>query len=170
MPISTISSAGLATGGIGRSNMYTGAVLQVVQASTSTETTIATTTYTDTSLTGTITPSSSTSKILVMISQQARVVSGSNPSGSGFKLKLLRGSTGIADFGASGSNAVELTADNGGNVRIASYTSVTYLDSPSTTSSTTYKTQASVNSGTANVSFQGGNTGVSFITLMEIAA
>ena len=157
-------------GGTSAVQASSGKVLQVLQSSYSTETTISPTTYTDTGLSCSITPSSTTSKILIMVSQQSRVVSGSNPSVSGFKLKLLRGSTGIADFGASGSNAVELTADNGGNVRIASYTSVTYLDSPSTTSSTTYKTQASVNSGTVNVSFQGNSTGVSVMTLMEIAA
>jgi hypothetical protein len=169
MPISTISSAGLATGGIGRSNMYTGAVLQVVQASTTTETTLSSTSYTDTSLTGTITPTSATSKILVMVNQQARLVANSNPSGAGFKLRLLRGATNISDFGSGGANTVEITADNGGNVRVAGYTAVMYLDSPATTSATTYKTQAALVSP-YNASFQGSSTAVSIITLMEIAA
>jgi len=152
-------------------NMPVGSVLQVVQASTSTETTIATTTYTDTTLTCSITPTSSTSKILVMINQQARMVGGSNPSLAGFKLRLLRGATNISDFGSGASNTVELTADNAGNARLATYASVMYLDSPATTSATTYKTQASVNSGSGNsTSFQGSSTSVSIIPLMEIAA
>ena len=42
-----------------------GKVLQVVQATTSTETTVSTTSYTDTGLSATITPTSASSKILV---------------------------------------------------------------------------------------------------------
>jgi len=162
---------GLVAGALPSTVIGAGAVLQVVQANTLTETTIATTTYTDTTLTCSITPTSSTSKILVMINQQARMVGGSDPSGAGFKLRLLRGATNIIDFGSGGANTVELTADGGGNARLATYASVMYLDSPSTTSATTYKTQASVNSGAGNsTSFQGSSTGISIMTLMEIAA
>lgn len=158
-------------GGTSAVQASSGKVLQVVQATYSTETTIATTTYTDTGLSCSITPSNTSNKILVMVNQQARVVGGSSPSGAGFKMKLLRGSTGIVDFGSGSANTVEITDDTGGNTRIASYTAVMYLDTPSTTSSTTYKTQASVNSGSGfSTSFQGSSTGVSVMTLMEIAA
>ena len=167
----TVITTGSSGQVIPKAALPTGSVLQVVQATYSTETTIATTTYTDTGLSCSITPTSSTSKILVMVNQQARQVGGSNPTNAGFKLKLLRSSTSIVDFGSGSGNTVEITADNGGNVRVASYTAVMYLDSPATTSSTTYKTQASVNSGSGfSASFQGSSTGVSVMTLMEISA
>ena len=47
-----------------------GKVLQVVSATTGTSTTISSTTYTDTTLTATITPSATSSKVLVLVSQQ----------------------------------------------------------------------------------------------------
>jgi len=145
-----------------------GKILQVTQATYSTNTNINTATFTDTGLTASITPASSTSKILVFINQQVRNAA-SNPTALGCRLRLLRGSTSIVDFSNSGGgfDSFEITADNGGNVRLAGYISVMYLDSPSTTSAVTYKTQASTNAGTH--AFQ--NSGApSFITLMEVAA
>ena len=44
-----------------------GGVLQVVQATTTTAVTVATTTFTDTTLTASITPISSSNKVLVMV-------------------------------------------------------------------------------------------------------
>ena len=70
-----------------------GKVLQVVQASTTTTTTIATTTLTDTTITASITPSSASSKVLVIVNGQFfqnRVL-----GYQGSKASLLRGSTSI---------------------------------------------------------------------------
>jgi hypothetical protein len=142
--------------------------LQVVQATYSIATSINTSTFTDTGLSISITPTSSSNKIMVMINQQVRNAAG-NPSTLGCRLRLLRGSTNIIDFSSGGGafDSFEITADGGGNVRLAGYISVMYLDSPSTTSAVTYKTQASTNAGSH--AFQ--NSGApSLITVMEVAA
>ena len=81
------------TGATGIDNIQaaTGAVLQVVQASNSTSFVTSSTSYVDTPLTATITPTSTSSKILVMWNIQVHLV-GSN---KGIGTKLLSGSTGV---------------------------------------------------------------------------
>ena len=162
MAISTISSAGLATGGIGRSNMYTGAVLQVVQGTYSTVTSNSTSTYADTGLTATITPSSTTSKILIFVFHSENTKNGAN-AGNDIGINLLRNGTQIAlisyDLGYTGT-AINLYFIVAGS----------YYDSPASTSALTYKTQfRNTNSNSANVTVQQNNV-PSTITLMEIAA
>jgi len=145
-----------------------GHVIKVVPGSTTTETVISTSSFEDTGLSATITPSSTSSKILVFVNQQVRNAA-ANPTTLGCRLRLLRNSGNILSL--SGENtgqfdSFEITADGGGNVRIAGYISFNYLDSPSTTSLVTYKTQASANGG--NHAFQNYSS-ISIMTLMEIA-
>ena len=141
-----------------------GKVLQVVQASTTTQTTVASTNYTDTNLTATITPTSATSTILVMVSQrfyQTRQSTSSNTS-----LQIVRGATSV--FNADQSSNVGSGAPD---VFLGGYTTLIYRDSPATTSATTYKTQGKV-SNTANsgqILYQE-NSAPSTITLLEIGA
>ena len=137
-----------------------GKVLQVINARTTTYTTVATGTYIDTTLTATITPSSATSKVLVFVSQNGLGKSASNTYGA---LRLQRAGTELFFFegifsltGSSIENSV------GGS-------SVTYLDSPATTSATTYKTQVRNPSSTGSIYVQGDSCS-STITLMEIGA
>jgi hypothetical protein len=140
-----------------------GKVLQVVFASTSTQITIATTTPTDSGLTASITPSATSSKILVIYSQQ--LFAERNTTAVAGAIKLLRGSTTIQDLNYPlAFNFAGVT-----NVGFTSSTTSTYLDSPSTTSSTTYKTQVNVNT-TANSGYVASNPGMSAITLIEIGA
>ena len=152
---------GLAAGALPSNVIGAGAVLQVVSAVTSTEVTTALATYVDTGLSASITPTSSSSKILVILSH------GSNEktNGSGnnrLYLKLLRGSTDLAIFG----NGLLYTATALVNRGSASFN---YLDSPATTSSVTYKTQFTNGDAGASVQVQTNNS-PSSITLMEIAA
>ena len=145
-----------------------GHVIQVVPGSTTTETVISTSTFEDTDLTASITPSSTSSKILVFVNQQVRNAA-SNPSTLGCRLRLLRNSGNILSLSGENSgqfDSFEITADGGGNVRFAGYISFNYLDSPSTTSLVTYKTQASANGGSHY--FQN-DSSISIMTLMEIA-
>ena len=142
-----------------------GKVLQVVYASTNTITTIATTSYTDTTLTATITPSLTTSKVLV-IYDLALQASRLNTDAGGL-IQLLRGATviqnraNLPDFNIVGATQVYFTLSHGAS----------YLDTPNTTSATTYKIQArtgnTANSG--QVVAQQNNT-ISTITLLEIGA
>jgi hypothetical protein len=138
-----------------------GKVLQVVNATYDVSTTNNTSTFADTGLTATITPTSATSKILVLVNQ-AGVAKTAGNAGSGNTIKLMRGATDLITFSVYETytgTALELYGSSGTN----------YLDSPATTSATTYKTQFKNEFNGAGVKVQiGGNA--STITLMEIGA
>jgi hypothetical protein len=142
-----------------------GKVLQVVNATTTTSTTVASTTYTDSTLTATITPSAASSKILVIYSQTLDAErSAVGVSGA---VQLVRGVTSIQDLGTT----MGINANSATFIAITTMITSTCLDSPNTTSATTYKTQVKVNT-TANsgvVVAQGGSK-LSSITLLEIGA
>ena len=146
-----------------------GKVLQVVQGTTTTATTIATTTFTDTTLTATITPTLNTSKILVMTTQQAFYTR--NATGIGISAQLLRGASAVYIAGSNGWEVSFVQGPSAGTYYARTLFSLTYLDSPATTSATTYKVQGKIsdvsNSGTST--FQEGST-QSNIILLEIGA
>ncbi len=137
-----------------------GAVLQVVNASTSALATNSTMTYADTGLTATITPKFNTSKILVLVSQSCFKSNGN--LNNAVNIKLFRGAT---DFG----RIVYAQGYTGTTIENYGQAATQYLDSPATTSATTYKTQFSNNAAAATVTVQPDNFGLSTITLMEIA-
>jgi hypothetical protein len=141
-----------------------GSVIQVVQATYATSTTIASTSYTDTGLSATITPTSTSSKILVLINQAGFLRLDTSTEQGGY-VNLVRNSTQITESAAF----QRLTAS--GTQYTPYFNGIVYLDSPNTTSSTAYKTQGKVVTTTNNGSiiFQGDNK-TSTITLMEIAA
>lgn len=138
-----------------------GKVLQVVQATTSTQVINSTSTLADTGLTASITPSSATSKVLVLVSQMGCMRTAA-ASTNAINLRLLRGATDIAKIAGYG-------LDTGTSLQQSASFTYSYLDSPATTSSTTYKTQFSnINNG-ASVRVQQ-ETELSTIILMEIGA
>ena len=141
-----------------------GNVIQVVNATYSTQTTSGSSTYADTGLTATITPTSITSKILVLASQNGNLVTGYG-TGTAIQFRLLRGASVIAFLEELNS----YQGDGSGIGRGGGSTCISYLDSPATTSATTYKTQFAnrAPSGTMYIQFSGS---VSSMTLMEIAA
>jgi hypothetical protein len=128
-----------------------GTVLQVVSATYSVQTDFSTASYVDTGLTANITPSSVNSKVLVLVSQASLWRSAGTPYG---ELRLVRNSTALARF------VGEFTTADGASGSTA------FLDSPATTSATTYKTQCFASG--ASMQLQR-NSGVSTIVLMEIA-
>ena len=140
-----------------------GKVLQVVSATTTTSTTIATGTFTDTTLTASITPTLNTSKVLVLVSQRYQV---SDASDAGINWRLLRGATTIGTTSGSGSQYQYIRAAGSTTVNTYLYANHSFLDSPATTSATTYKTQGS----TASSAIFQADTGLSSIILMEIGA
>jgi hypothetical protein len=148
-----------------------GKVLQVVQATYSTATTIASQTYTDTGLSVSITPSSASSKVLLLVSQMIYWYREADEAGSA--IRLMRDSTAILDnFGVRG-NFFHRFLTNGTEelVEHATQGSLVYLDSPATTSAITYKTQGraknTVNVGTL-ICQESSTTSV--IIAMEIGA
>ena len=139
----------------------TGNVLQVVQGSTTTSVSSSTASFVDTTLTASITPKFSTSKILVLINQNGLNKSVAN-SGNCIDLKLVRNSTDLTTF--LGGSLYTGTA-----LEINGSASLSYLDSPATTSATTYKTQFQSRNGNASVSVQISGISASTIVLLEIA-
>lgn len=137
-----------------------GTVLQVVNATYSTETdsTSDHTTYRDTGLTATITPKSSSSKIFITTTTHCFKSNGSIYNA--LNLRILRGSTTIV------TNPYCLYT--GTTLEFYNTITMTYLDSPATTSATTYKMQFSNYQNAAYVRVQAAST-PSHITLMEIA-
>jgi len=166
--IAAITSTGVAvtgtlsaSGGVAKASLPTGSVLQVVNATYSVSTGTTSASYSDTGLTATITPTSATSKILVLVNQSG-VGKGNTDTSTGVNLKLLRGSTTLVTF------ALLAAWNNTASYNVVGSATTSYLDSPATTSATIYKTQMA-SSGTGNAYTQD-QSDTSTITLMEIAA
>ena len=136
-------------------------VLQVVSASTTTETSNSTTTYADTTLTATITPQATSSKILVYVSHPNNYKSNGSANNS-ITFQLLRDATAIYNFN-------RLLGFTNTATELYFSTNAIYLDSPATTSATTYKTQFKNEVAASLVRVQAATLG-SQIVLMEISA
>jgi hypothetical protein len=180
MAISQINTNSIATGavtsadlaaGAARANFGAGAVLQVVQGTSSTPLNLNTTTLTDIPATVTITPTSASSKILVIYNSSG-IARGQLDS---LGLQLLRNSTVVM---ARSRYAYHGSPDGNSAISPAPI-NVSYLDSPATTSAITYKVQAQIETtdGTAgwqiNTSTTLPNisaTNLATIIAMEIAA
>jgi len=139
-----------------------GKVLQVVQATTSTQALNSTTTFADTGLSATITPTLATSKVLILISHQGAGHDASNASDS-VNFRILRGATDLGTFNA------QFGYQNASEWFLAHW-GTNYLDSPATTSATTYKTQFSSNVAASSSYVNKSNVGISTIILLEIGA
>ena len=178
--ISTLTASKLtgalpAISGANLTGVSAGKVLQVVSTTvTDTPSIVANQSWVDWSgLSVTITPSASSSKVLVTAS-----VNVSNNADSA--QRLVRGSTPICIGNQVGSNRNRSTT--GGNIHRGDHEmvqySVNFLDSPSTTSATTYKMQGTDNSGIAyylnrehsDSDQVDDSIGASTITVMEIGA
>ena len=146
--------------GVPASGMPTGSVIQTVSATyaTSTNTTGG---FTDTGLTATITPISSTSKIAIFASINGVYKNGTNSS---IGLNVCRGASEIVRFS---DNGLSYTGDTSASQTSGS---VSYVDSPATTSATTYKVQFKNGSGSGgSVTINDGSVS-STLVLMEIKA
>lgn len=135
-------------------------ILQVVMGTTTTATSNSTTTYADTTLTATITPQASSSKVLVLVYHPT--VSKQGDINSGVGLRLVRGVTTLATFGSGIGYSGTTTAMTGSS-------SFAYLDTPAVATATTYKTQFVNNANAASVTVQVNST-TSSIILLEVSA
>ena len=150
----TIANAGTATGFGG------GKIGQVLQQVNATEVSISndsTTNGVATGLTLSITPSAASSKILVMANIYTNIL-----DGRGYGIHIMRGATRVyVDNYAWGAVLPD-------NANLRSARTWHYLDSPNTTSATTYAINASTES--ANTVYFQANTCQSTLTLMEVLA
>jgi hypothetical protein len=146
-----------------------GKVLQVVQATSTTSTTTTSTSFSDTTLTASITPSSATSKVLIIFTQSMFIDSLTGSAEGGMAIKLLRASTDIVTLSPEVFRIFNYYSGSRVDTQLSAIQSYTHLDSPSTTSATTYKTQfRSTQSGkTVGANY---SSCPSSIVLMEIGA
>ena len=166
------ANATLVTSGtLPRARLPAGSVLQVVSATKTNAFTTTSLTLVDvTGLSVSITPSSASNKVLVLVdvkgtSQDA--VASSGDSG----VVLVRGATSLAVSTAGSVNFTgQLSGRLSGSSALTFTASVSYLDSPATTSSTTYKIQSLAGAGTLFINTDANGTvgSVSTITVMEI--
>jgi len=153
--------------------MPAGSVLQVVSATKTDAFDTTSNSFVDTGITATITPKFSNSKIYVTVQSSI-----SNGEGIVGMVQLLRGSTALS-IGDSFSSATRCAvASRGMHANETVPYTINYIDSPATTSATTYKIQVktevsdsmSVNHSHAN--YTGAANGyrtASNIILMEVA-
>lgn len=146
-----------------------GKILQVVEGTDNTAADITSTSYVDTGLSVSITPSATSSKILVIVQHYPFVFA---PGTLPFSLfKLLRDSTAIETDVPFGRKGDDHPSDN--NSYLAVPLNMMKLDTPSTTSAITYKTQAKytgTSSGYVTTAYKFGSTNtVESIVAIEVA-
>ena len=157
----TIITTGSSGQSIPRAALPAGSVLQVVQSLYDTLVTTTSGSYVTTGLSASITPTSATSRILIMCNTHA---SNSNASSSAI-FSIFRGTVAGTNLG-SGEGFGSVYSSTGSARGIIS---INYLDSPATTSSQTYTLGFLAGSAGNTQSAQLNNTRAVMI-LMEIAA
>lgn len=177
MPLTRIKSLGITDGAIVGADINStfdltgktvtlpagtgGKVLQIITATDSTDRTTTSTSFVTASntLSVTITPSSSSNKIFIIASSSL-----TNDNGYQTYATIYRGAT---DLGAASSKGLSVLQVDG-VITINAPLCITYLDSPSTTSATTYQVYVRTISGGNTVHLNGYNVKGS-ITAFEIA-
>ena len=152
-----------------------GGIIQIVQATSDTQTSTTSTSYVDTPLSVSITPKFSTSKILIRYNINVSINSDSNIA----FFQIVRGSTAVGN-GSQGSNRVKCHSALRGqhsDTNPHGVTSGEFLDAPSTTSATTYKIQFRIDGNTIFFNKATGDSDQAFhpsplstLTLMEVSA
>lgn len=137
----------------------TGGILQVVTAQITTPTTTSSTSFVNTAVTASITPKSTASTVLILVSSQTET-----PANNNLYYTLYRGTVAGTNLGQASTGM----GNHGAGTQIMYATaSINYLDSPATTSSQQYMFAVRVTGGTG-----GANTlsAKANITLIEVAA
>ena len=143
-----------------------GHVIQVVSDTLTTQETISVGTngvYYDTSLSLNITPTSTTSKILLMVN-----VGGAGGSAD-ILFRLYRDSTPLDGTGSTSYSATMAVRNNGAEL-LQGTPSMTYLDSPATTSQITYSLKISATSNSTTIKINDRAVSAAFCTVSSITA
>ena len=146
-------------GGTGATSFAPGKTLQVVSAIRATEIATNSQSYQTTNCTASITPSASSSKVLVMITGSGR----EDAAGNTAKYTIFRDSTALGSNTANGFSEQSSDAD-----LIKAPYSMIFLDSPSSTSSVAYTLFMKNQNGSGSCKACHNNTNTT-VTLMEIA-
>lgn len=174
LPDGIVDTDMLATDAVTAAKLGAGTILQVVQTDKTNSFTTTSTSFVDvTGLSVAITPSSTSSKILVL-----GMIAASGANSSNMQGKVLRGSTDLIVGDAAGSR----TRANFSHNTYSQETNITpmcfvYLDSPSSTSELTYKVQVRTSANSASINqteYDSNNTAytrcASTITAIEVSA
>ena len=153
LPNGIVSSSALASG-VG------GKVLQVVSAHTATVTSCTSSTYIDTTLTASITPSSSSNKVVVFVNQSFQKINSTHAN-----FKMLRDSTDIG--GSIPARAIGYTGTTI-EIYFGMAFNYSFQDTPSSTSALTYKTQFNNAAGNGTTKCQP-DSSQSYMLLMEVS-
>ena len=150
-------------------------VLQVISTTKTDTFSMSSGTFADvTGLSVSITPQSATSKIFVM----ATIMVGNNTAGIPY-FRLLRGSTAIGNGDTAGSRTSVIGSIYNGLTASTQSLGISFLDSPATTSATTYKIQIANNDGASAMYVNRSDSdtdastrarGSSTITVFEVSA
>jgi hypothetical protein len=153
--------------GVAKAALPAGTVIQMVQATYSTAVTVVNNSaYNDSGLTATITPISASNKILVIVAQSLEI--GRDASYVVALGNIVRTATQVYE-----ARVLRLVAGLAGGAEgiVGANISMVYLDSPATTSATTYKTQFKSDTTTNATLWRAQpNSGTSTIILMEVVA
>ena len=158
------------SGALSFASVAGGKVLQAVTATSTSATFAYNTTFIDSGLSASITPSATSSKILVFVTQHFIVRRSSSAFGG--SITLYRGSTKLTnDINGSDPYKIHMNITGATYVEQQNDFNTTYLDSPNTTSATTYKTMIGAAYGNNSALMGVSNDGTaSYITLLEIGA
>ena len=167
--IVSVNASVASVGTLPKARLPAGSVLQVVSATLTTLVTASADTWT-TVTSASITPSSASNKILIFYNMPVGAVGQETIS------RVLRGATVITEYSSGDVTQIGWSfTGNGSAGWQGAVMSGSFLDSPSTTSSTTYNLQAYQQATTLYVNRTSGTTstdsagGVTTITLMEVA-
>jgi len=124
--------------------LTTGKILQVQSMTTSTQTEVTSTSFSDTAIRDSITPSATSSKIMIIITDSCQYFNkpGSNDNGMGFRIKRTSGDVTVAADNQPYEGFYHSTATGDPNFR--QHMTFTAIDSPNTTSSVEYVHQINV--------------------------
>ena len=158
----------LGSRGLPASVVPAGSVLQVVTTTKTNTTTSSSGSYIDVGLSAAITPSSATSKIFIIVSLAMGSDTGS--ANVGFRIQNITAGTSVSND----PYYVARWPSDGQSAYYCQKINHTQIDSPATTSATTYSIQMKTNGGSFQVNMPANNGGfsstlISTITLMEIA-
>jgi hypothetical protein len=150
---------------LGSRVMAAGHVVQVVTYQNTSYLNTQTTGWMDTGATVSITPTSTSSKIIIFYNESFQGDVDVDSTDVRGRCRLLRGTTEIIAEDTPGGSFI---ASRGGQ-QAASMTSIVYEDSPNTTSTVTYKGQAAFISSSGSRNFRVNYNKLGNITVMEIA-
>ena len=144
-------------------------LIQSVGATTTTLTGISSTSFTDSTITATITPTSASSKILILVSAECLIFSTNGGTNARAEIRIMRDSTPVFTTVPLVANST-LSSGTINNYAMNASAAMVYLDSPNTISPITYKVQGRVSTTTNSTFMRFQPDEDSGIVLLELGA